>query len=522
MKILGSDYDGTLNFGGIDDRKRQAIARWREAGNLFVLVSGRHSANVRELHLEQDFPCDYFIGSNGAVIRNDNNEVVHADCCDLRYLVPLIRYLFELGCPAGLVHAEHDWFFTYPSMEVADREPACTLETMPPVTFYTQVTTWMPTEEEAVAVAQKVRERFGQWFNPLQNGQSVDIVRADVNKARGLSRLMELVGTNHEDVITVGDNINDSDMIREFKSYAMANGVQAIKDLADFVTPGVAELIQRELELQQGLVVHNYKIPAKSIRKKVIWHFSDVHLSVQDALSTPEEAEKARKATEGWANGRLWFANKYSEPAAEAQRKPAEELFSRLLELSQEGDAVVMAGDLCEYVGPANLRFLDKELDSCTIPWMAVCGNHDPAEDIPDGCLFSRIKEPVQVLDLGDLLIVGFDNAKRCITSAQNARLRELLAAGKALILAMHVPVMTEGNRELLTDCGEYFQLNHPGADKETLEFVNILRENAGQIVAVLAGHLHFGNVSEIAPGLPQYVSSQGILGNVNRYEIGE
>lgn len=71
-----------------------------------------------------------------------------------------------------------------------------------------------------------------------------------MNKAKGLTHLLELVGARHDDMITVGDNINDSDMIREFKSYAMENGVQTIKDLADFVTPGVAELIQRELEVQ--------------------------------------------------------------------------------------------------------------------------------------------------------------------------------------------------------------------------------------------------------------------------------
>ena len=274
--------------------------------------------------------------------------------------------------------------------------------------------------------------------------------------------------------------------------------------------------------IPEGMMVHSHKIPAKGIRKKVIYHFSDVHLSVRDVLSTPEEARKAQAAAEGWANGRLWFAKKYGEPAGAAQQKPAEEHFSRLLTLSQEGDAVVMAGDLCEYVSPANLRFLDRELEKLSIPWLAVCGNHDKSENIPDGYGFSRVKAPVQVLDLGDLLMVGIDNADRCVTAHQNARLRELLDAGKPLMVAMHVPIMTEGNQALLTDCGEYFQLNHPGADKETLEFINILQQNAGQIVAVLAGHLHFGNVSEIAPGLTQYVSSQAVLGNINRYEIGE
>jgi Cof subfamily protein (haloacid dehalogenase superfamily) len=248
MKIIGSDFDGTLNFGGIDDKKRQAISRWRAAGNLFVLVSGRHSANVRDLHIQQDFPCDYFIGSNGAVIRNDNNEVVHADCCDLEMLVPLIQCLLELGCPFALVHSAEDWFYVFKPEEPPFKEPACTLDTMPQVPYYTQVTTWMPTEEEAAAVVRKVRERFGDRFNPMQNGTSIDIVRADVNKATGLTHLLELVGANHEDMITVGDNTNDYHMIQAFRSYAMANGVPSIKELADFVTPGVAELIERELQ----------------------------------------------------------------------------------------------------------------------------------------------------------------------------------------------------------------------------------------------------------------------------------
>ena len=68
-----------------------------------------------------------------------------------------------------------------------------------------------------------------------------------MNKAKGLYRLMEMLGASYDDVITVGDNVNDYDMIKEFRSYAMDSGVQSIKDLADFTTPGVAELIRREM-----------------------------------------------------------------------------------------------------------------------------------------------------------------------------------------------------------------------------------------------------------------------------------
>ena len=254
MKIIGSDYDGTLNHNGIDEKKREAIAAWREAGNVFSLVSGRHVNSVRDLHIQQNFECDYFVGSNGAVILNANNEVVHKDCCDMNMLVPLISYLYELGCPVGLVHSV-DFFDVFPSEESSrklDRDNslnACTIDTIPPIPYYTQVSTWRPTEAEAAMVSAKVRERFGAYFNPMQNGLNIDIVRSDVNKAKGLYRLMELVGATYHDVITVGDNVNDYDMIKEFKSYAMESGVQSIKDLADFTIPGVAELIERELML---------------------------------------------------------------------------------------------------------------------------------------------------------------------------------------------------------------------------------------------------------------------------------
>ena len=252
MKIIGSDYDGTLNHNGIDDAKREAINDWRKAGNVFALVSGRHADSVRDLHLEQNFACDYFVGSNGAVIMNANNEVVHADRCDMEMLKPLISYLYELGCSVGLVHSV-DYFDVFPTLDVIgklDRDYCMkyyTLETIPEIPYYTQVSTWRPTLEEAAEVSAKVRERFGQYFNPMQNGLNIDIVRADVNKAKGLYKLMELVGATYDDVITVGDNVNDYDMIKEFRSYAMESGVQSIKDLADFTIPGVAELIRKEL-----------------------------------------------------------------------------------------------------------------------------------------------------------------------------------------------------------------------------------------------------------------------------------
>jgi hydroxymethylpyrimidine pyrophosphatase-like HAD family hydrolase len=50
MKIIASDYDGTLNHGGIGEEKRNAIKKWREKGNKFGIVSGRMADDLFRIY----------------------------------------------------------------------------------------------------------------------------------------------------------------------------------------------------------------------------------------------------------------------------------------------------------------------------------------------------------------------------------------------------------------------------------------------------------------------------------------
>lgn len=274
-------------------------------------------------------------------------------------------------------------------------------------------------------------------------------------------------------------------------------------------------------DIPNSVLIHDYKIPVPGIRKKVIWHFSDVHLTEYDALSTPEEVLRAKESAEGWEETRRYFAVKNGEPWEPEQRIPAAEHLKALLELAKTGDALLVAGDMSEYISPANMRHLDEAFGSFPIPWMAVCGNHDPADQIPEGHVYSRVKQEAQILELEDMVILGLDDSQRAVNAGQLETLKRLLRGEKPLLILMHVPFSTPENRAILEECGEYFRLDHPQATPEAEVFRELIRENAHKIVAVMAGHLHFGNVSELVPGVTQYVSSQGILGNINRYEIG-
>ena len=68
MKIIATDYDGTLNHKGIDDKKKSAISRWRKAGNLFGVVSGRGVRSLHDIAAKKNFEYDFLIANNLSLI----------------------------------------------------------------------------------------------------------------------------------------------------------------------------------------------------------------------------------------------------------------------------------------------------------------------------------------------------------------------------------------------------------------------------------------------------------------------
>ncbi len=247
MKIIASDFDGTLNYGGIDETKINAINLWRESGNLFVIVTGRGAADFLNMYNENPFPCDYILANNGAIIMNKDGEIICDKRVDGNIAIPFIELLFKNGCPWACVHIDLDYFYVYDDEIKAKENDGYTLENIPQIPFFTQINTALNDFDEAKAVTEIIRENFGAYLNPLQNGRCIDIVSSDMDKAKGIYMLLDAARAQYGDVIAVGDNINDEHMIKEFRSYAMANGVDYIKSIADYITESVTDLIYKEV-----------------------------------------------------------------------------------------------------------------------------------------------------------------------------------------------------------------------------------------------------------------------------------
>ena len=270
------------------------------------------------------------------------------------------------------------------------------------------------------------------------------------------------------------------------------------------------------------VLVHDYEIKIKGVKRKVIYHLSDLHLATYDELSSKEEIELAKKQTEGWAKTRRDFAESFLEPYQENEQFSASEHFEALIKkATEDGDCLVFAGDIFDYINDSQIRFFEKRIEKIKIPYIFAAGNHEETEKINDNSPLAKIKAPIQVLTIDDITIIALDNSKRVITREQIKEIEAYLQKDKKLIITMHTPIILENSREHKL-CGEYFRLNHQGCPPENLEFLELLRNNDEKIIAVFAGHIHCLSKSPLTERLVEYTSSQGILGNINRYVIGE
>jgi len=247
MYLFASDYDGTLNRGGISPAVREAIARFRAGGNLFGVVTGRDWDMFRILEKEK-LPLDFILAMNGAMCIAADGGIL--DCARQK----------NDGCVRGI--AEHVgarygfWVRTVLVREAVlfdaahpdgdeRTAPLCRADADAPggVREFSQMNTRCATAEEAARCTAEINARWGSAVHALQNGVCIDMPPAGYDKGVGVARYADRMGVPHENVYCAGDNMNDHAMIARFHGLAVENAVPALKETAEAVFPDVAAML---------------------------------------------------------------------------------------------------------------------------------------------------------------------------------------------------------------------------------------------------------------------------------------
>lgn len=249
MMILASDYDGTLKINNvISDSDRQAIEQFRSLGNKFGIVTGRSIGMIRNELKVMQLNYDFIIGGNGAVIADENGQVIRQNNIELEDAMQLINYVchdknnmigvsngVEFGnIQDGCIIEEHNTNDLIETEMVNGYDIICSNKIN---SFYFKAETLYKTKQMYEACKEMLKGRVNFHFN---NG-IIDATASDIDKKTGVLKLKELFDG---DIHVIGDGYNDLPMIEYFGGYTLTHADEVIKEKASQVFDNIAQCIQ--------------------------------------------------------------------------------------------------------------------------------------------------------------------------------------------------------------------------------------------------------------------------------------
>ena len=254
MKILASDYDGTLNRNGtVSDTDVRAVESWRNAGNLFVMDTGRSMESILEETEHYHIPVDYYITNNGGMLFDKDRRVLFSSYLDKEIsddvicMAPMLDHVVSYVVNDGfyrhrIVVNEELTEFRYPGLE-----PDLSVEEVMGLPA-SQIVISFDSQEAASAVAEKMGSLFGDKISVFANKYVVDVVPKGISKAHGLKLLQDRLHLSQEDFYGIGDADNDIPLMAFSREGAcIAGASEGVRRHAAHVCDSVAGYIRQIL-----------------------------------------------------------------------------------------------------------------------------------------------------------------------------------------------------------------------------------------------------------------------------------
>ncbi|HSF33748.1 MAG TPA: Cof-type HAD-IIB family hydrolase [Candidatus Tectomicrobia bacterium] len=271
-RMVAIDLDGTLlrKDGTMGERTRLALQAAVRQGIRVVICTGRRFRSTLPILAELQLAVPVIV-HGGLLIKDAGTyETLHHNYMSRELSLEMVKFLKAHGVPP-IVYVD---LFTQGIDIYLDNERdghAFHLKYLernrPHCHFVGDVTeVFCPQTIHVGALADrvslerlddKVEREFGSSVRHLimnntnDEGAFLEIMRPDSSKWLALSRLIELEGCPPEQVICIGDEINDLEMISHAGlGVAMGNAIPAVKAVADYITcsneeDGVAHVVEQ-------------------------------------------------------------------------------------------------------------------------------------------------------------------------------------------------------------------------------------------------------------------------------------
>lgn len=293
VRMIAIDLDGTLlnSYGEISEENRKAIDRAKENGIEIVLTSGRIASSVEQI--AKDVGADhYLISGNGALAFNmQKDEKVYDNYISKKKILDIIdvceknSIYYNIYTENSVIakSLKYNVLFYYNENHKKSSNKKININITQNIKKY--VEELKNDNFLKVTICDQDRIVFTRIMEKLKKIKDIDVLEIshmsrkeivsgtqsvsveyfyteitnkNVNKWAAIEAIMAEEGITKEEVVAIGDNMNDKEMIQNAGcGIAMGNSHPIIKKMADLVVndnnaSGVAEAIEQI----QNVILH--------------------------------------------------------------------------------------------------------------------------------------------------------------------------------------------------------------------------------------------------------------------------
>lgn len=211
MKLLVSDYDNTLKCNILDLKINiYYLNKFIKDGNIFLLNTGRsYNSIIKEIN-KYKIPYHYLSCNDGNILFNSNNNIL--------YISSLNNVIYN-----ELIKLKNNYNIIINTIKYLNN-----------ILEYEIIISKL--DKLFLLNLDKIMIKYNMCYKVFKEKEiHIYIYHKDISKSKPIKLVSNLENINKNDIYTIGDNINDFEMLRDYNGYAMFNSKKEIKEIANSI-----------------------------------------------------------------------------------------------------------------------------------------------------------------------------------------------------------------------------------------------------------------------------------------------
>ena len=271
-KLIASDLDGTLlnSYGEVTENTKKTINKIQNQGIEFIIASGRPIDSIKTIAKSIN-SNNYFIAGNGAIIYDiQKQKTIYENCISRNKILEISKICQENNITYNIyteqaVIAEslkYNVLYYYKENLKKEENEKTNIILVDNLYQYIQETEDLKCIK--ITVCDSNKSVFNSIIKKLKNIQNIDVMdvshmsrkiikqgtedvtieyfyteisSTNVDKWEALKYLGQMLNIKQEEIIAIGDNINDEKMIQNAGlGICMGQSTTKIKEIANYIT----------------------------------------------------------------------------------------------------------------------------------------------------------------------------------------------------------------------------------------------------------------------------------------------